>query len=132
MYNIYTSYFDNKKLKGKHNDMFLIPVCNRVYVWDGYSEHYSELAPDMREVEKLHEAMIVTERMKRDFTQKYIEKLDFLRKEKVLDRYVDDLELRKSFQDVVLLCYEKPKEFCHRHILAKYLNECYNLDIQEY
>ena len=112
--------------------MFFIPVCNRIYIWDGYSEHYSELAPDMKKVNYLHDQLVITDEMEKHFTEKYIEKLDYLKSEGILDKYVDDLELRKSFQDVVLLCYEPPEEFCHRHILAKYLNENYNLDIQEY
>jgi uncharacterized protein (DUF488 family) len=31
-----------------------------------------------------------------------------------------------------MLCYEKPEDFCHRHILADFLNEKLNLDIKEY
>lgn len=34
--------------------------------------------------------------------------------------------------DVILLCYEKPKEFCHRHILAEWLNEQYHMNIKEW
>lgn len=45
------------------------------------------------------------------------------------------LETLKSFshgKDVALCCYEKPSDFCHRHILAEWLNENYGLDIQEF
>ena len=66
------------------------------------------------------------------FTKNYLAKLDNLRKNNILQKYVDDLELKLEYGDVILLCYEKPKEFCHRHILAEYLNRYYNLDIQEY
>jgi uncharacterized protein (DUF488 family) len=26
-------------------------------------------------------------------------------------------------KDIVLLCYEKPEDFCHRHIVQEFLNE---------
>lgn len=34
--------------------------------------------------------------------------------------------------DTLLLCYEGKDKFCHRHILANWLNEHYGLDIQEF
>lgn len=35
--------------------------------------------------------------------------------------------LTQSYGDCVLLCYEKSNEFCHRHLVSKWLEE--NLDI---
>ena len=35
--------------------------------------------------------------------------------------------LSKHYEDIYLLCYEKPMDFCHRHIVAKWLRE--ELDI---
>jgi hypothetical protein len=35
-------------------------------------------------------------------------------------------------KDCILLCYEKPGEFCHRRIVAKWLNHYLNIDVQEY
>lgn len=32
---------------------------------------------------------------------------------------------------VVLLCYESPEKFCHRHIVAKWLTEALGLPIRE-
>ena len=38
-----------------------------------------------------------------------------------------------SFGDnVVLLCWESPEKFCHRHILADYINKYTKLKIKEY
>ena len=31
-------------------------------------------------------------------------------------------ELLKDEKDPILLCYEKSDEFCHRHIVAEYIN----------
>lgn len=33
---------------------------------------------------------------------------------------------------IIFLCYEKSSSFCHRHILAEYLNTNYGLDVKEY
>ena len=131
MFNIYTSYFSNKKLKNKHNDMMFIPVCNRLYINSGYADWYRELSPDPTELERFQNSL-KTKQDKEKFTNKYIEKLNSLRKDQILDKYVNDLLVRVQYEDVVLLCYENKKEFCHRHILAEYLNEYYDLRITEY
>lgn len=46
-----------------------------------------------------------------------------------LDKLRSDLEV--IGHDVALCCYEKPGDFCHRHILADYLNQ-HGWDIQEF
>lgn len=33
------------------------------------------------------------------------------------------LESVARHRDIILCCYEKPNEFCHRHILAEWLGE---------
>jgi uncharacterized protein YeaO (DUF488 family) len=46
---------------------------------------------------------------------------------------IERLESFNNGGDVALCCYEKPSEFCHRHILAKWLNEKIpGLNIEEY
>ena len=35
-------------------------------------------------------------------------------------------------KNVVLLCFETPEKFCHRHIVAQWLKEKANIDVQEY
>jgi len=40
---------------------------------------------------------------------------------------VHDLEILSRGKDVALICYEKPFEFCHRHLVAKWLG-----DVEEY
>ena len=35
-------------------------------------------------------------------------------------------------KDVALCCFEKPNDFCHRHIVAKWLNEKLGLEVSEY
>lgn len=43
-----------------------------------------------------------------------------------------DLERLSNGKDCVLLCYEKPEDFCHRHLVADWLNKELNIDVQEW
>lgn len=37
-----------------------------------------------------------------------------------------------GYEGLVLLCYESPDKFCHRHVLAEWLNEIANPKIEEF
>ena len=50
------------------------------------------------------------------------------------EQYLDNLKrawpglsnwflINNASKDIVFLCYEKPSEFCHRHLLAQFLEE---------
>lgn len=58
------------------------------------------------------------------FKIKYLNELYILNKKEYID-YLRDLE--KKYKNIILCCYEKKEDFCHRHILAEWLD----LDIQE-
>lgn len=42
------------------------------------------------------------------------------------------LKILEQFENVVLICYEKPSDKCHRHLLAEYLNNKYNMNVLEF
>ena len=44
----------------------------------------------------------------------------------------DFKEYNTSEHDCVLLCYEKPGDFCHRHILANWLEENFGFKVEEF
>ena len=47
--------------------------------------------------------------------------------------FIDRLEYFSGGGDVCLLCYEKPEDRCHRHLLAEWFNEKMpELNIEEY
>ena len=49
-----------------------------------------------------------------------------------ITKFVKALSTLQELQgDVVLLCYEKKGDFCHRHLLAEYLNNNHNTNIRE-
>lgn len=64
----------------------------------------------------------------KEYEKEYLSDLEKLYKNKRIDVLVNWL---KRYKKVVLLCYEKKGNFCHRHILSKYLNEKYDLKIEE-
>ena len=47
-----------------------------------------------------------------------------------LKQYIKEKE-QEGVSKIVLLCFEKPNETCHRHILAKYINENTNFSVEE-
>lgn len=130
MYNCYTSYISSKRIQ--HKDVFKIPVCRRIYCNGGYSDWYRDLAPEDKDLNWLHDQPVKTKPVKEHFTEQYLNKLNSLKADGTLDRYVVDIRQRLQYADVFLLCYEKPREFCHRHILARFLSDHYDLPIEEY
>ena len=49
----------------------------------------------------------------------------------VLDQLDPKEVLRDLGEDAVILCWEKPGQFCHRRLVAQWLNEKLGLDIKE-
>jgi uncharacterized protein (DUF488 family) len=52
-------------------------------------------------------------------------------KRTVLDRLDPDAVYNELSADAVLLCWERPEKFCHRHLVAEWLNEKLGLEITE-
>ena len=122
--NIYTSYFGNMKKIPK--DIVPIAIClSPPKFFDGII--YKKVAPtweilsDWKEGNKDEEAM---EHYERAYSFKVLRKLD------ANEIYKDLYELSNG-KDVVLLCYEKRGDFCHRHLLAKFLEEKLTIEIDE-
>lgn len=44
---------------------------------------------------------------------------------------VDIEELLKDEKDPILLCFEKGQEFCHRHVLAEYIEMTYGVKVRD-
>ncbi|MBD5319373.1 MAG: DUF488 domain-containing protein [Bacteroides sp.] len=57
--------------------------------------------------------------------------------EKVLSRvdpniFLLQIEKLSGGKDVALLCYEKPTDFCHRHLLAEWLENETGIEVKEF
>jgi len=44
---------------------------------------------------------------------------------------VDVMDLLKDEESPVLLCYEKGQQFCHRHVLAEYIQIIYGIVVKD-
>ena len=44
---------------------------------------------------------------------------------------VDIEELLKDEKDPILLCYERGQDFCHRHVLAEFINIRYGINVED-
>jgi uncharacterized protein (DUF488 family) len=108
---IYTSYF--AKLKSIPSDIVPISICGKTP--DNYKGlQYKKLAPKydfFMEWKKNHDNNFYIEHFNKEV-------LDVLDRQSVLK----ELKIMSGGFDVVLLCYEKPSDFCHRHLVADWLS----------
>ena len=61
-----------------------------------------------------------------EYTRQFTEKLNQLDKEAV-KRFLTSFDT-----DIVLMCYEKPGSFCHRHVVADWIENNLHLRVEEY
>ena len=111
---IRTSYFAQLKKINKIEGAVPIAVCQYPPKW--YSGAiYKKVAPSYEMIQGMKCADT------RDFFAiKYLEMLNNLDQQDVLK---DIMEIVKSQNgsEAILLCFEKPTDFCHRHLLASWL-----------
>lgn len=118
---IYTTYFAN--LKKIPSNIIPISICGKAP--QGYQGiQYKTLAPKygfFMEWKQNHDNDFYIQH----FNAEVLDKLDPA-------IVLKHLETMSGGQDIVLVCYEKPGDFCHRHLVAKWLNEKLGLDVKEY
>ena len=112
---IYTSYFG--KLKSLPENIIPISICGKAPDW--YTGlQYKKLAP------KLDFFMKWKENHDNDYYTECFE--ERVLKPLCADQVVMELKhlCDKSYWndvDICLICYEKPEDFCHRHLVADWL-----------
>lgn len=106
---VYTSYFANWRKFPE--GAVPIAVCRGVPHWFQGKVCYT-LAPDWKTVQGMR-----CSATRKQFVIRYCAYLNTLVKSMVLQELA---ELSEG-KDVVLLCYEKPTDFCHRHLIADWL-----------
>lgn len=107
---IYTSYF--AKLKKLPPNIVPISICGKAPDW--YTGlQYKKLAP------KYGFFMKWKETHDNDYYIEHFNKevLNLLDKEEIKK----ELYILSQGKDIALICYEKPTDFCHRHLVAKWL-----------
>lgn len=108
---IYTSYF--AKLKKIPEDIIPISICGKAPDWYKGTQ-YKVLAPKygfFMEWKQNHDNDFYIEH----FNDEVLNLLD-------VNEVVNRLKELSNEKDVALICYEKPSDFCHRHLVADWLN----------
>ena len=118
---IYTGYWSKIK---EYTKKGLVPVGISGKIPDGFNGvRYQQLAPKYSWWKQWHD-----EHMSNDwFIDKYYETVL-----NQLDPALVLSDLQKISKNIVLLCYETPEKFCHRHLVADWLNKNTDTNIIEY
>ena len=117
---IYTSYFGNLK-KLKENNIVPIGIC----CYPPKDFHGSNLiaiapTPDiLNNCRSNHQ----------EFRKRYKNEVLYLFKDPSI--FVDRIKFISNGNDCALCCFEKPDEFCHRHLVAYWLEECMGIAVDE-
>ena len=118
---IYTSYF--AKLKSLPNNIIPISICAKVPSWyEGLQ--YKKLAPKYDFFMKWKENHDNDYYIK-CFNEQVLNELNVLTVIKdLIDLIPQDLISEHGLNKTIcLVCYEKPSDFCHRHLVAEWLNK---------
>jgi hypothetical protein len=74
-----------------------------------------------------------TWKMVQDYKKQIISKEEYTRI--YIGCFLDNLDAAKVYQelgnDAILICWERPNKFCHRHIVAEWLSNSLNIQISE-
>lgn len=116
---IYTSYFANTRHVSN-----TVAICTGVPNWYKGAV-YSALAPGWDIVMEYKQAVRDGKPMQ-DIIANYVR-----RYENEILFYLDPEEVYQDLKNKILLCYEKPTDFCHRHLVRQWLNTSLNLSIEE-
>ncbi len=125
---LYTSYYGNPYLD--QSKVFPVQVSNSAP--EGFPIKYvlKEVIPSWKDIVEPYKENLLSEV---EYTVKYKKMLDS--QEFAIRIMMEEIKEKAStlgLQDIVLLCYEKPGRFCHRHILAEWIKEKAGEEVEEY
>ena len=129
---VYTSYFANLK-QLEDSNIYSVAICNKVPSFF-QGPNIESVAPNnsiLYEYKKSAQDASAQEQYK----ERYINEV--LCAYRFHPEYLIDLltffSSQEDNKDIALVCYERPEDFCHRHILAEWLNERIpTLNIEEF
>lgn len=124
-FDIYTGYYAQMK---KYWKLGIVPVSIAYLTPQWYDgEVCFELAPSRQLLKKWKQDEITED----EYKEQYIHQLDNdVQWSKVLKK-LKQISAKYKDADLVLCCYEKPEDFCHRHILAEYFRTEMDMDVIE-
>lgn len=117
---IYTSYFGNSK-KLQQAGIKVIGISLYPPRWfTGIS---------LKQVAPTRSILFANGQTQEDYTRRYRSEV---LSQQDMQQFLKTVEQASGGQDVALCCYEKPEDFCHRHILADWIREKLGIEISEY
>ncbi len=128
---IWTSYYGMlEKIKDIHPDYFLVSTSGAIpgEIMASVDAWEKPLAPSWsiyKEYKDDPNWKIYTRRFKQEILP-HIDWMEYLEKwEEIANK------IGKNLDNVVILCYEKPTDFCHRNILAESIEEEFRTEVRE-
>lgn len=119
---IYTSYFAN--MRNITEDVVFLSIA-RYNPKGVYIPKYDKFIPPKGILENYkHNKFYTEERYKEDYYRFILNERD------PFNIYIDLEDISKG-KDVVLLCYEKSENFCHRHLVREWFND-HGIKCEEY
>jgi len=113
---IYTSYY--RKVSDDLRGMTPVSISTSTPYWFPWAiENLRMLVPGWDLVNGIKSGSITQE----EYVERYKQKLSELDKAEVLHK-LQQISQDNHDKDIVLLCYEKPGDFCHRHLVAEWLD----------
>ena len=109
---LYTSYF--AMLKSLPENIIPISICGKAPDWYKGLQ-YKKLAPKYKffmEWKRNHDNTFYIEH----FNKEVLNLLD-------VNDVIKDLKSLVPNKSIALICYEKPEDFCHRHLVSKWFND---------
>lgn len=117
---IYTGYF--ARMKDYPKDVVPIAICAKTPDW--YTGlYYPKLAPSYDILMAYKNHVIDWATYTKRFNNEILSYLD-------AQRVVRALAILSGGQDIVLLCYERDENLCHRSLVAKWLRE-FGYEVEE-
>lgn len=118
---IYTGNFENMD-KILADDKVVVAICLKCPA-DYTGFWIPELAPTQELLHEYHQNCDV-----KTYTEKYIEILSTLNADSIYNKLLEF----SAEKDVVMLCYEPVGDFCHRHLVAHWLEEQLGERVEEW
>lgn len=116
---IYTSFFGNAKKLNK-NGIAIVGIALFPPKWLSIPS-YKPCAPTYD--------IFKNSKDKEDYTNRYTKEVLYMLDVNTMMNYLKNVS---GGRDVALCCFEKPEEFCHRHLLAKFLEERLGIEVKEF
>lgn len=124
---LYTGYYA-KLSYYKQQD--LIPISISGKLPDGMDMLWWKfLAPTWYIWKNWHDGIFTNEQYTDLFYSQVLSTMPQERIEQIKNTIV---EMNRNHTNYILLCYETPEQFCHRHLVADWLETLFNIDVEEY